>query len=108
MHVIKCIQKSSKEHLTQARWQEHIKNVTDRKCIALNPFYYAYDYYFRYSIKENNSPFCIRFHVSVNKKCHPQVEGQKCDPRAFFECKGSEKPFDIDSDGYYACILRKI
>lgn len=48
------------------------KNVTHRKSGAYNPFYYAYNYYFRYFIKENNSPFCICvYDGSVNKKMSP-------------------------------------
>lgn len=72
--------KKNKKHLS--RKVTGLKNVTHR--ILPNPLYNAYNYYFRYFIKENNNPFCICvFNGSVNKKCHPQVE--KGHPKGFYK-----------------------
>lgn len=76
MHIIKSQSKKFKTSDTAKVTGDGDveKTVTHTKSGAFNPFYYAYNYYFRYSIKENNSPFCICvFDGSVNKKCHPQV-----------------------------------
>lgn len=47
------------------------KNVTRRNLVPFNPFYYAYNYYFRCDIKEITILFAYAYDGSVNKKMSP-------------------------------------
>lgn len=83
MYIIKFrIFLTVKKHLTPDKVTGTKKNVTNRKVVTLNPFYYAYNYYFRSKKITVLFAYTLLTEVWIKKMSPPGTE--RVTPRVFF------------------------